>query len=361
LRPEHIPDPNLLRAILHCQGIDYALCNSGRYILEHSPGLPALVTVEPPPVSLVGWRLEDLFDEFTGAEAVLSEGLCATEPCFRLSHVYRENLQGQPGYLTITVIGYSSGLLVMVSDATREAELAQRLMQQRNDVLLLQDRLKTANQRLDYLLRHFVPASVARQLMAQQELPQLGGQQRTATILFADVRGYTMLAETMEPEEVMNLLNQRFQVIGSLIAEYGGTINQYAGDQLMAIYNAPEDQPDHALRAVTAALDTRAALLALDQQFAESEPTRLVRFGIGINTGPVVVGYLGFEDRFDYTAIGDVTNIAARLSTTASVNQVLIGPQTYEAVRRHVQTQPVGPLQLRGKAAPLMAYEVIGR
>jgi adenylate cyclase len=366
-------DPDLLSAILRYQGIEYALCDAGRYILYHSPGLPGVVTMETGPKTLVGWRLEDLFDEFMGAQPSLSEGLCASEPCFRLAHVYRENLGGQPGYLTITVVGYSSGLLVMVSNTTREGDIAQRLMQQRNEMMLLQDRLKAANERLDYLLHHFVPATVARQLMTQGQLPQPGGQRRTASVLFADVRGYTMLAETIESEIVMNVLNRQFTVAGSVIAEYGGAINQYAGDQIMAIFNAPETQPDHALRAVNAALAVRAALVQFDRQTldmraalaqldrqAAGDLVATVRFGFGINTGPVVVGYLGFKDRFDYTAVGDVVNVAARLSSAAHADEVLMGPQTYEAVRGHIQARPVGPLQLRGRATPVMAYEALG-
>ena len=196
--------------------------------------------------------------------------------------------------------------------------------------------------------------------MTQLELPQLGGEQRTVSVLFADVRGYTLLAEMMEPEEVMNVLNRRFQIAGSLIAEYGGTISQYAGDQIMSIFNAPDDQPDHALRAVSAALDTRAALLELDRHLVSGGQASPLLFGIGVNTGPAVVGYLGFEDRFDYTAIGDAVNVAARLSGAANANEVLMGPQTYETVRGFIQTQPVGPVQLKGRSGPIMAYQALG-
>jgi len=355
-----MPDPSLVSAVLRYQGIEYAWCDADRRIREHSPGLPRLVSIQPAPSAVTGWRLEELFDEFMGAEASLSEGMCASEPCFRLAHIYRENLGGQPGYLTITVVGYLSGLLMIVSNTSREADTTRRLMQQRNEVMLLQDRLNSVNQRLDYLLHHFVPASVARQLMARSDLPQLGGERRTVSVLFADVRGYTLLAETLEPEEVMNVLNRRFQVAGSLIAEYGGSINQYAGDQIMSIFNAPDDQPDHALRAASAALDTRAALLELDRHLVGDGQVNPVPFGIGINTGPAVVGYLGFEDRFDYTAIGDTVNVAARLSGAANANEVLMGPQTYEAVREFIQAQPVGPVQLKGRAGPIMAYQALG-
>jgi adenylate cyclase len=354
-----MPDPDLPSAVLQFQGVEYALCNGERRILEHSPGLPRLVTEDKPPASLVGWRLEELFVEFMGAETSLVEGTCADEPCFQLMHVYRENLAGRPGYLTITVVGYSSGLLLMVEDATREGELARKLMQRRNEVLLLQEQLQAANARLEYLLHHFVPASVARRTKAQFDLPTPGGQCRIATVLFADVRGYTALAEALEPEVVLNLLNQYFTIVGSLVTEYGGTICQYAGDQIMVVFNAPDDQPDHAVRAATAALDIQVALTNLRCHLSESGQKALVHFGIGINTGSVVSGYLGFKDRFDYTAVGDTTNVAARLSSAAQPGEVLIGPQTYEAVHQHVRTELVGSLPLRGRAGPIMVYRAL--
>lgn len=350
---------DLLDAVLRYQGIEYAVCDSQRRIREHSRSLPGLVTTDPVPASLVGWRLEELFVEFMGAEASLTEDVVGGEPCFHLKHVYRESLGGRPGYLTLTVVGYGAGLLVIVADTTQESDLARGLMQQRNEVLLLQAKLQAANDRLDYLLHHLVPTSVARQVMAQRELPKLGGQCRTVTLLFADVRGYTTLAETLDPAVVMDMLNRQFSVIGGLIAQYGGTINQYAGDQIMAIFNAPDEQPDHALRAVTAGLDIQAALANLEDRFFEGAQRDMLRFGIGVNTGPVVVGYLGFEARFDYTAIGDATNVAARLSSVARPREVLIGPRTQELVREHIQTEPVEPIQLRGRATHIAIYRAL--
>ncbi len=358
-------DSEFLRAILQQQGIEYAVCDAARHILAHSPGLADLATS----AELQGQRLEEVFDEFKGAEEELTQVARRETPLFQVVHTYRESRDGQSRYLTLSVVSAPPGLLVIAADATQEAQLAQRLMQERNEVILLRDQLKTANARLDYLLRHFVPASVAQQLMHQRELPRLGGRRRIVSVLFADVRGYTSLAEAMEPESVMELLNRHFGVMGRLIAERGGTINQYAGDMIMAIFNAPDDQPDHALRAVQVALEMQAALqgsreiltdpTALKEPLASFELPLVVEFGIGVNTGPAVVGYLGFEDRFDYTAIGDTTNVASCLSAVAQAGQVLLGPQTCELVRDHIRTRPVGPIQLKGKAAPLPVYEAL--
>jgi len=255
----------------------------------------------------------------------------------------------------------------LVKDAHREylkllpatIENAARYARQHEELSLLRKYLREANERLDYIVRHFVPANLAERLIMQPELPQLGGQRRIVTLLFADIRGYMTVAEMLEPEVVMRLLNRYYAVIGRLITERGGTINQYAGDQLMAIFNAPNDQPDHALCAVRAALDVQAALRSMKSDVPEGEQAIAVQFGIGINTGEAVAGYLGFDDRFDYTALGDTTNVAARLSSTAPSGAVWIGPQTFEAVRESIPTRPVGPQQLKGKAAPVMVYEAL--
>jgi len=234
-----------------------------------------------------------------------------------------------------------------------------RYVLQREQVALLQQQLRDTNKHLDYIVRHFVPTNVAERLVTQTELPHLGGQRRIVSVLFADVRGYTSLAEALAPEVVMNWLNRNFAIMSKLIAEYGGTITHYAGDQIMAIFNAPDEQPDHAIRAVRAALKIQAALLSINRRAPDEHGPSVVQVGIGINTGPAVAGYLGFEDRFDYTVIGDTTNVAARLSSAAHSSEVLLGPQTLQAVRGHVYTREVGLMRLKGKSEPVMVYEAL--
>jgi class 3 adenylate cyclase/putative methionine-R-sulfoxide reductase with GAF domain len=238
-------------------------------------------------------------------------------------------------------------------------QLSQELMQEVTKRKDAESALEAANVRLDYLLRRFVPDSLARQLVTGQNLPSLGGEQRVVSVLFADIRGYTLLSEVLKPEELMRVLNRHFAVIGSSIRTYGGTISQYVGDMVMALFNAPEDQPDHAVRAVRAGIDLRGALFELGQQSLEGDLPIVVRFGVGINTGPAVAGYLGFEDRFDYTAVGDTVNTASRLSAAAHSGEVLIGPQTFEAVRGHILTRMLGPIKLKGKSEKTLVYEVL--
>jgi len=238
-------------------------------------------------------------------------------------------------------------------------ENAIRYARQQEELSLLRKYLRDANERLDFIVRHFVPGNLAEHLIANKELPRLGGQQRTVTLLFADIRGYMTVAEMLEPEMVMGLLNRYYAVIGRIITERGGTINQYAGDQVMAIFNAPDEQPDHAARAVRTALEVQAKLCKLNSALPAGERVIAVQFGIGINTGPAVVGYLGFEDRFDYTALGDTTNVAARLSAAAPSGEIWIGPESFEAVHEFIPTCEVGEMQLKGKAKAVMVYQAL--
>lgn len=222
------------------------------------------------------------------------------------------------------------------------------------------DQRRASEIKLGLLLRRFVALNVAEHLIHEPGLPHLGGERRVVSVLFADMRNYTTWAETLSPEKAMDTLNEHFAILGRLIVEHGGTINQYAGDQIMALFNAPDDQPDHALRAVRAALAMQAALITKRQLAPEEHRAWIAQLGIGINTGPTVAGYLGFEERFDYTAIGDTTNVAARLAGVAHGGQIVIGEETYQSVRSIISTRPVGPLTLKGKSTQVTAYEVIG-
>lgn len=218
-----------------------------------------------------------------------------------------------------------------------------------------EEALRTSEANLNYLIHRFVPSAVADQIMSGQHDVKLGGERRVVSVLFADIRGYTTLTETLEPPALMDVLNTYYGIIGRVILKYGGTINQYAGDMIMASFNAPNPQPDHAARAVQAALESQAEL-----QAARANQAALieVHFGMGINTGAVVVGYVGFEDRFDYATLGEATNIAFRFSSMAEGGQVLIGPETLAAVHSQVDVKPLGPLTLKNRATPLPVFVV---
>ena len=212
--------------------------------------------------------------------------------------------------------------------------------------------LRESEAKLNYLIRRFVPKAVAEELLVSTHKGvKLGGERRVVSVLFADIRGYTALTETLEPTALMDLLNKYFGIIGRVILKYGGTINQYAGDMVMASFNAPNLQPDHAQRAVQVHLKHSTPCPSFER--------RPVCSAFNLVWGehrPAVVGYVGFEDRFDYGTLGETTNIAFRLSSTAEGGQVLIGRETFTLVQPYIYGQPLGPLKLKGKTEPLPVY-----
>ncbi len=179
----------------------------------------------------------------------------------------------------------------------------------------------------------------------------------TATIVFADIVGFTQLAEQIPPQETNMILNQYFSAMTDIIFSYDGTLDKYIGDGLMAVFGAPMEKEDDAERAILAANEMKENQAAM---MAEKEGHR-GRFDIhiGINTGRVVAANIGATNRIDYTVIGDPVNIASRLESIAGPNQILIGEETYRAVRDKFKLKKIGPKKIKGRIAEIMVYEVI--
>jgi adenylate cyclase len=205
--------------------------------------------------------------------------------------------------------------------------------------------------------RYVSPSVVERILKAleQGEL-NLEGQQQEVTVVFADVRGYTGMSEKMQPEELVRVLNIYLSVVIKEVLRHKGMINKFGGDSVMAIWNVPTRCEGHALLATKAAVDAQRAIRELQQNDA-SLPK--VDFGIGINTGKAVAGNLGSEDRLEYSVVGAVVNIAARLTSLAESGKVWIGSDTYDLIGDYCVAKPLGTLELRGKQEPIRAYEVV--
>jgi adenylate cyclase len=207
------------------------------------------------------------------------------------------------------------------------------------------------------LFSRYVSSEIAQKIVEAFDRGQLelGGEEREITVLFADVRGFTPLAEGLPPHEVVHLLNLFLEEMNMIVMRYGGAINKYIGDNLMAFWNAPYPQEDHAWLATQAGLDMLAAIQRLN---AQGQITTPVQFGIGINTGPVVVGNIGSQRRLEYTPIGDTVNVASRLSGVAAGDSCFLGPRTYELIADRVQPEAIHHLTLKGKAAPLTIYDL---
>jgi len=178
----------------------------------------------------------------------------------------------------------------------------------------------------------------------------------TATVLFADINGFTALAERMPPREVNLILNDFFSRMTDILFQYDGTLDKYIGDGLMAVFGAPMEKEDDAERAIRAAQEMMQALGAM---MAGSPEERKFSIRIGINTGIVVAGNIGSPKRMDYTVIGDAVNTASRLESIAQPNQILIGEETYERVQGKFNIRSVGPRKVKGKTLEVMVYEVL--
>jgi class 3 adenylate cyclase len=188
------------------------------------------------------------------------------------------------------------------------------------------------------------------------EKMQLGGTQAMITTLFADIRGFTKFSERRSPEELVNILNRYLSDTVQVVLDQEGTIDKFMGDAIMAWFNHPIPQSDHALRAVRAAIHMRQAIHNLHNQL---DPEFHLSFGVGIHFGEAVMGLIGTETRMDYTAIGDSVNTAKRIQENTAANQILISASAYEHVRDHIQVKDSDPIYAKGKEKPVQVFEVM--
>lgn len=179
----------------------------------------------------------------------------------------------------------------------------------------------------------------------------------TATMLFTDIVGFTRLAEQISPRETNIILNRYFSAMTDVVFSYDGTLDKYIGDGLMAVFGAPMERDDDAERAILAAKEMREKLAAMMTE--KGSPSTKFDIRIGINTGRVVAGNIGSPRRMDYTVIGDPVNIAARLESIAKPNQILIGEETYKAVKGKFEIEEIGRKKVKGKSEEIMVYEVL--
>ena len=187
--------------------------------------------------------------------------------------------------------------------------------------------------------------------------PEITTQNRrcTATVLFADVRGFTALTERLGSDQVVELLREHFETLWRPLDAEGAWVDKYVGDLVMAAWNVLEPVDDHALRAVRAAVKMKIARAELNRR--RELP---VSFGVGIHTGEVVGGNIGSRKRSNFTLIGDTVNLASRIEAQAANGEILISDETHRQVAPHVLARPLPPVAVRGKAHPQQIYEVLG-
>ena len=205
-------------------------------------------------------------------------------------------------------------------------------------------------------LRRFLPPQVADLIVASGTEKQLESHRREVA-LFCDLRGFTGFSESSDPEDVMTLLREYHAAIGEIIVRYSGTLERYAGDGVMVVFNDPIPVDNPALQAVLMALEMRDAIGALTEKWRRLGHD--IGFRIGIAHGFATLGTIGFEGRFDYAAIGTVSNVASRLCDEAKPGQILISPRVLMAVEDAVTVEPVGEFELKGIRRPIAAYNVL--
>ncbi len=207
----------------------------------------------------------------------------------------------------------------------------------------------------------YVAPTLVEQLMADPSRLRLGGEKRQVTLLFTDLAGFTSLSETSDPERVLSLLNRYLDQMSEILLEEGGTLDKYMGDAVMAIFGAPVDQEDHALRACSTALRMQRRLDELNEEWAIEGWTALA-MRIGINTGTPIVGNIGGDKRFDYTALGDAVNLAARLEPACKRYGVpiIISESTRAAAGDEILVRELDLLAVYGKSQPVRIYELVG-
>jgi class 3 adenylate cyclase len=208
---------------------------------------------------------------------------------------------------------------------------------------------------LDGLFRSYMSPAVATSLIADPDQAGLGGRTAEVTVLMADLRGFTSFSERHPPHEVVGILNTFYGVVVPVILGAGGTVVQFVGDEVMALFGAPARQPDHALRAARAALDLQQAVAA-----ATADRSDWPRFGVGVNTGPALVGNIGAEQVRTFTAIGDTTNLAARLQGLAGPGEVVVGRRTADELGGRAVVEPREPVPVKGKREPVPAFLLRG-
>jgi adenylate cyclase len=206
-------------------------------------------------------------------------------------------------------------------------------------------------------LTRFLSPKVSDLIMSGDADDPLKTRRRDITVVFVDLRGFTGFTETAEPEEVMGVLREYHAELGRAIMEYDGTIEHFAGDGVMILFNAPLPVEHHELQAIRMALRMREAIAALAQGWKKHGYA--LGFGVGIAGGYATIGTIGFEGRFDYGAIGTVTNLAARLCGEAGDGQILIAPRIFSKTETQIESAPVGELSLKGFQRPIFAHNVL--
>jgi class 3 adenylate cyclase len=229
---------------------------------------------------------------------------------------------------------------------------------------MLQAILAVSTQRLQLVnfikdtFGRYLGHKVVDKILESPEGRRIGGRRQTVTVLMSDLRGFSDLSDARDPEEMVGILNRYLEAMTRVIEKYDGVIDEFIGDAILTVFGIPEEKADDPQRAVACALAMQQRLADLNREMlAEGRPS--LEMGVGVNTGPVVVGNLGSEARTKYGIVGSVVNVASRIESNTVGGQVLLGEKTYELVSESVTAQPPMTVMMKGLKKPLVCYSAV--
>lgn len=288
-------------------------------------------------------------EQFRGAESIVSQGVRSTicAPLITESNVHGVIYADRFDPFST----FSADDLELISAVAAQTAVTVETVKAHNR--LAREEVARAN------YSRFMPEYVVKQLLENPDSFKLGGVNQTITVLFADIRGFTSLSETerKNPEKIVGLLNRYFTAMSEIIFAHGGTLDKYIGDGLMALFGAPTATPEDATNALKTAVTMQKRLVTLNNEL-EAEGFSRIQTGIGLHTGVATIGYIGSEQRSEYTAIGDTVNLAARLESNALGGQILISEATAKAAGESFSLVPHKPLTVKNRVQAVSLFEV---
>jgi adenylate cyclase len=286
---------------------------------------------------------------FSGAHSIIMQGIRST---MTVPLLHRDELLGimhldsqiATNAFTEKDLQICTGMAAQAAVAIQNARLATRIEQE----------AQTRAQ-----ISRLIPPSVVEQVVKGELTIEKGGRLCDITMLYSDIRGFTSMSDGKPPEEVVNTLNEYFEVMVEVLFRHSGTLDKFVGDEIIGLFGAPIDLEDAEYKAVACAIDMQRSLQEFNRT-RQAENLEPIRIGIGINTGTVITGAIGSTRALQYTAIGDAMNVASRLVNLAKPGEIIISNSTYERVRERIDAVPLPPVSVKGKAESLHIYRVLG-